>query len=450
MDAVDRGRFFQTINSDANNDRDTNIQAASAIDDQVRRVPTVTAELDQKEAIAYIHDGMHVFANDAYIQLFKYSELDEILATPFMDMVAEACRKDLKLSLRSCQKSGDAIVDDQHSARLELVGLDANKTTFPVSFSLKPTFYEGEHCLQVIVTGELQVVAEPIVTDTKKAAENRIVVKKRKARNTTNGLAPNVLALADIASALQQNDLFLVYQPVVSTAANEPQFYEIHPQMRGRSQQIYTTEQITSIIGDDVLGAQLDRWTGARAIAMFGNLCRDGKAPQFQLTINAATIRDTSFGNWLVSQLAVNGVAAGLLVLNMREHDVLADTARSVVLIKNLHAAGVRACISGFTNNEAIAAIVTDCKIRIVRFDNGINEAEFRDMLSLSDLKHLVDSLHKNAVKVIAAEVHDRDTAYCLWLAEVDLVQGALFQGEAQELQATSFRGPAYPPTNVV
>src|SRR5690606_25771990 len=57
-------------------------------------------------AIAYIHDGMHVFANEAYINLFRYSDLDEILATPFMDMVAPLCRDELKVSLRACQKTG--------------------------------------------------------------------------------------------------------------------------------------------------------------------------------------------------------------------------------------------------------------------------------------------------------------------------------------------------------
>ncbi len=405
------------------------------------------SEQGANQAVAYIHDGMHVFANDSYIHLFKYSELDEILATPFMDMVAESCRKALKLSLRSCQKSGDAVADDQQSARLELVGLDANKNNFRVVLSLKPTFYEGEHCLQVVIIGEQQIAADQLPPQAAAAASRRIVVKKRKQKDAA-GKAPLILpTYGEIAAALEQNDLFLVYQPVVSTAVNEPEFYEIHPQMRGTNQQIYTTEQIISVVGAQPLCTQLDRWVGARAITMFGNLCRDGKATPFQLTIGATTITDAGFAGWLISTLAECGVTTSLLVLNMRENDVLVDTGASIALIKNLQDAGVRVCISGFTNCEAIAAIVAECQVRIVRFDNGINEAEYRDMLSLNDLKNLVDSLHKGAVKVIAADVHDKDTAYCLWLAEVDLVQGALFQGEVQELQATSFR-TATPATN--
>ncbi len=381
-----------------------------------------------RAAIAYIHDGMHVFANESYIKLFKYSDLDEVLATPFMDMVAEECRKELKLSLRNSQKSGKTPDDEQQIACMKIVAIDANKAAFPVDLRLTPTFYEDEHCLQVRIIGEQATVA------------TRIVVKNHRRDDVARTMMEELPSYESITEAIENDSLVLVYQPVMSTLVMQPEFYDIYPQMRGPHQQIWTAEQITSVVENTPLAQQLDRWICERAIRLLGFLCNQGRTLQFQLTITAQSIKDAAFGAWLASQLTECGVETACLVLNMREVDVLVCTDEAIALIKILQAAGSRICISGYSNCEAIAAVVTECKVCLVRFDNDISDADSRNMLSLSDLKDLVDSLHKDSVKVIAAEVQDKETVDCLWLAEVDLVQGVWFQREAQELHAKSFR----------
>jgi len=385
------------------------------------------------EAVAYIHDGMHVFANDSYIKLFKYGDLDEILATPFMDMVAEECRKELKLNLRICQNSGKATAEQPEITRIEIVAIDAEKAAFPASLCLKPTYYEGENCLQVLI----------ISKQAKDVANARIVVtKKSRHRNEEVAIAisNDVLSAQVINAALDNDSLVLVYHPVLSTFALEPAFYDIHPQMFGTDRKIFISEQITAAAGDTALALQLDRWVFTHAIRLLGYQRTQGSTQQFQLTVTAQTIRDAAFCEWLGSQLTECGVTADCLVLNMRENDVLANTAEAKTLISTLHDRGSRICISGYTNHEEIAAIVTDCKVDFVRFDNDVSEADSLHMLSLTDLKKFVDKLHNDDVKVIAADVQDKETVDSLWLAEVDLVQGAWFQKEAQELHAKSFR----------
>jgi EAL domain-containing protein (putative c-di-GMP-specific phosphodiesterase class I) len=388
------------------------------------------------EAVAYIHDGMHVFANDTYINLFKYSDLDEVLATPFMDMVAEECRKELKLNLRICQNSARPNDEKPEITRMEIVAIDAEKAAFPANLSLKPTYYEGENCLQVLV----------ISKQAKAAVDTRIVVtKKCRHRNdeVVDVVYTDVLTFQAVASAIENDTLILVYFPVVSTFALEPVFYDIHPQMYGPDRKVCTAEQITTVAGDTALALQIDRWVFTHAIRLLGYLRTQGRTQQFQLTVTAQTLRDSAFCDWLNSQLAECGVAADCLVVNMRESDVLANAAESKVFIRSLHDSGSRVCISGYTNREEIAAVVAESKVDFVRFDNDISEANSLHMLSLTDLKKFVDKLHQDDVKVIAADVQDKETVDSLWLAEVDLVQGAWFQKEAQELHAKSFRAEA-------
>jgi EAL domain-containing protein (putative c-di-GMP-specific phosphodiesterase class I) len=390
----------------------------------------MTQNSSPREAIAYIHDGMHVFANESYINLFHYSDLDEVLATPFMDMVADEFRKDLKLSLRNCQNAEKAADEQSTITRMEVVAIDANKAAFPASLCLKPTFYEGEHCLQVLF------IAKAIQT----ASSTRIVVKKNARQvDIENPLPEHWLSEASITAALENDKLVLMYHPVVSSFVMEPEFYDIHPRLYGPQKEVGTAEQITTLAGPS-LGQQLDRWVFGHALRLLGRLRTQGTTQQFQLSITAATAADPTFNDWLVAQLAECAVQPDALVVNMREADVLANIAASKALIQSLQKHGSRFCISGYSNNEEIAAIATECKIDLVRFDNDVSEENSLHMLPLQDLKKFVDNLHKDHIKVIAADVQDKQTVDCLWLAEVDLLQGAWFQQEAQELHVGSFQ----------
>ncbi|HEY0634411.1 MAG TPA: PAS domain-containing protein, partial [Gammaproteobacteria bacterium] len=40
-----------------------------------------------RDAIAYVHDGMHIYANESYLNMFGYSTLEEIEGMPIMNMV---------------------------------------------------------------------------------------------------------------------------------------------------------------------------------------------------------------------------------------------------------------------------------------------------------------------------------------------------------------------------
>ena len=42
---------------------------------------------NSRDAIAYVHEGMHIYANASYLQLFGYDDLDELACIPLMDMV---------------------------------------------------------------------------------------------------------------------------------------------------------------------------------------------------------------------------------------------------------------------------------------------------------------------------------------------------------------------------
>ena len=97
------------------------------------------------DGIAYIHEGMHIYANEKYISLFKYSSLEELEATPIMDLVGRDSRDMFKKQLKSFNAGGQDSIDFPLSAKRE----DGSEFVSPVTLS--PANYDGESCLQIIL-----------------------------------------------------------------------------------------------------------------------------------------------------------------------------------------------------------------------------------------------------------------------------------------------------------
>ena len=97
-----------------------------------------------KDAITYIHDGMHIYANQAYLDLFGYHTVDDLEGMPVMDMVASSDQENLKQSLKSFLTTGGNI-------DLNYSGLKTDDTQFPLTMSLSAGTYADEPCTQIVI-----------------------------------------------------------------------------------------------------------------------------------------------------------------------------------------------------------------------------------------------------------------------------------------------------------
>jgi len=98
-----------------------------------------------QEAIAYIHEGVHAYANPAYLHLFGYERKEDLANIQLVHMVPPTYRDALKSVLRRSIRSGKAVEP------VELVGVRINGSTFPILLECAPTRMNDEPCTQIIV-----------------------------------------------------------------------------------------------------------------------------------------------------------------------------------------------------------------------------------------------------------------------------------------------------------
>jgi multidomain signaling protein FimX len=99
------------------------------------------------DAISYVHDGMHIYANRSYIQLFGYDDADDLAAEPMVGLIASEDQGRFKDFLRTYVQQGG-----QNEIRCK--GLDSSGKQFPIQLSFSPASYDGEPCTQVVIRAE--------------------------------------------------------------------------------------------------------------------------------------------------------------------------------------------------------------------------------------------------------------------------------------------------------
>ncbi len=101
-----------------------------------------------RDAIAYVHEGMHVYSNDSYLELFGFEQSDELEGMPILDMVSPDTRDKFKSFLRDYLQK-DATTET-HKTHLQ----KPDGTKFEGEMEFSPASIEGESCIQVIIRKE--------------------------------------------------------------------------------------------------------------------------------------------------------------------------------------------------------------------------------------------------------------------------------------------------------
>ena len=97
-----------------------------------------------KNAIAFIHEGVHVYANPSYLEFFGYEQAHELDGVSIMHMVVANDQEKLNSSIQD-------FIDSGESTDLDLNGLRKDDSDVSITMSLSSANYANKPCTQVII-----------------------------------------------------------------------------------------------------------------------------------------------------------------------------------------------------------------------------------------------------------------------------------------------------------
>ena len=138
------------------------------------------------EAICYTHEGMHIDANQSYLDMFGYSNTDELEGVPILNLITKNDHSRFKGFMRKKSKNIDADVDNEFEATKK------DGSTFFVELNMSEINHKGENCTQIIFTD----------ISKRKAVENKLQYLNQ--RDPLTGLYNRHYFLQELGKAVEK------------------------------------------------------------------------------------------------------------------------------------------------------------------------------------------------------------------------------------------------------
>lgn len=98
-----------------------------------------------RDPVAYLHEGMHVYVNQSYLDIFGFEDREELESVPVMDMISPDHQQQFKNILRTLG-NGETPADT-----LEFNVVRANGEEFSATMQFSPANVDGEPCTQLMI-----------------------------------------------------------------------------------------------------------------------------------------------------------------------------------------------------------------------------------------------------------------------------------------------------------
>ncbi|AMX01447.1 EAL domain-containing protein [Microbulbifer thermotolerans] len=98
-----------------------------------------------KDAIAYISDGLIVYANESFAERFGYKSNEDVEYQPLIDMLAEAEQEEAREFLKQCTIDNNEV----EAKEWKFTAKTASGQQLPTRAEVLSTIYDEERCLQV-------------------------------------------------------------------------------------------------------------------------------------------------------------------------------------------------------------------------------------------------------------------------------------------------------------
>lgn len=105
-----------------------------------------------RDAIAFVQDGMFLYANDSFAELLDYQDRDDVECMPVIDMVQEDSQEIVKKFLKDFMLK----TDDVDSSELKFSVITESGNAKPIKVEVRKATYEEEACIQFLVRAKTE------------------------------------------------------------------------------------------------------------------------------------------------------------------------------------------------------------------------------------------------------------------------------------------------------
>jgi PAS domain S-box len=382
-----------------------------------------------RDAIAYIHEGVHLHANAAYLEKFGFSDREEIQGTPVLDVIAPQDQLHFKDFLRR-QLRGEELPSE-----LELTMSSSGKA-FNGRMEFSPATIEGEPCTQILIRDHS---VDPDLQARQQAhAEggNRVRAHSPAWQEAEDEQSDNFWA-ERVRQALDNKQFYLVFQPIVSLHGEVSERYEVLLRMKDEEDQEVLPGKFLPIAERRGLMPQLDQWVIGAAIRVLTEQRQAGKKTMFFVKVSGTSLGGETLLSWIKSQLKEARLQGDSLVFEITESAAVTHLRQAKNFLRGIKQLHCGFALEQFGTGLNSFQLLKHLPADFLKLDGSLIQELGSSQGNREHIKSLTETAHAMGKQLIAPFVENANGLAVLWQCGVNFIQGNFLQ-EPDQVLATS------------
>ena len=100
-----------------------------------------------RDAIAFVQDGMFLYANDSFTELLSYESRDDLECLPVIDFIQESDQDKVKKFIKEFTIRGS----DVETTKLQFSAVTGDGASRPLNIDVRKSLYDEETCIQLLI-----------------------------------------------------------------------------------------------------------------------------------------------------------------------------------------------------------------------------------------------------------------------------------------------------------
>ncbi len=237
---------------------------------------------------------------------------------------------------------------------------------------------------------------------------------------------------AIIRKTLDDERLYLVYQPIVSLNGKTGICYEVLLRVVDENGHVILPGQFISLAGKTGMSAEIDRWVINSAIKSLAEEHHMDSDISYFIKVSGATLSDEKFPAWLDQQLKEQKLKGSAVVLEIPEAAVLRNPDITTSFITAVREIGCRIAIEHFRYASPKQQLL-ELAIDFLKIDGPLIEDLAYSSENQARVRSVVDFARTTKTQCIAERVDDASSLVTLWQYNVDYIQGNFVREPGKE-----------------
>lgn len=243
----------------------------------------------------------------------------------------------------------------------------------------------------------------------------------------------------DLRSALQQDQVFLNFQPKISLPGGtfcgaEALVRWEHPELGLLSPDSFipAAEEAGTIV-------HLTRYVLSRAIRQCRNWLDDGINTGVSVNLSARDLQDEYLPYFVLQELKEHRISAGKLTLEITENSVMQNVNHAITVLECLRDIGVRISIDDFGTGHSSLAQLKNIPLHELKIDKSFIMNLTENEQDAAIVRTTIELAHSMRLDVVAEGVEDENTLRRLSDAGCEQVQGFFFSKPVSAKRLTNW-----------